>query len=181
MRCRAARSERVAVAAGASGLLGVCLQRGAGAEVDDETDVGFVHPHAEGNGGDDDARLTAHEAVLVGGAQSRLESGVIGDRAYAVVAEDPGQVLGIPAGRDVDDALPAQLPAEGDDAARLLLFGAKSLRGVEQVGTEGAGADDVEIAPERDDSEDAVSSEAVAVIASNGGSPSSGSAAGIDR
>ena len=148
--------------------------------MDDETDVGLVHSHAEGNGRDDDARLTAHEAVLVRGAQSRLESGVIGHRAYAVITEDPGQVLSIPARRDVDDALPAQLPAEGDHAPRLLLFGTKSLRGVEQVGTEGAGADDVQITPKRRRREDAVSSEAVAVIASNG-SPSSGSAAGIDK
>jgi hypothetical protein len=117
--------------------------------MDDETDVWFVHSHAEGNSGDDDARLTAHEAVLVRGAQSRLESGVIGHRAYAVVAQYPGQVLGIPARRDVDDALPAQFLAEGDDSSRLLLFGTKSLRGVEQVGTEGAGADDVQITPER--------------------------------
>jgi hypothetical protein len=66
--------------------------------VDDEADVGLVHSHTEGNGGDDDACVAAHEAVLVGGAQSRLQPGVIGNRAHPVVAEDPGQVLGIAAG-----------------------------------------------------------------------------------
>ena len=90
--------------------------------MDDEADVRLVHSHAEGDGGDDDARVTAHEAILVGGAQSRLESGVIGNRAHAVVTQHPGQVLGIAAGGDVDDALPAQLPAERDHAACLFLL-----------------------------------------------------------
>src|ERR671913_1148650 len=94
------------VATGASRLLRICLQRRARAEVDDEADVGLVDTHAEGNRGDDDARVATHEAVLVCGAQPWLESGVIGDGAYAVVAQHPGKVLGIAAGRNVDDALP---------------------------------------------------------------------------
>src|SRR5215211_6632063 len=61
-----------AVAPGTTGLLGICLQRCARAEVNDEANVALVYPHTEGNGGDDYASIAAHEAVLVGGAQPGL-------------------------------------------------------------------------------------------------------------
>ena len=116
--------------------------------MDDEADVGFVYAHAEGDGGDDHTSIAAHEAVLVRRPESRFESGVIGDRTYAVVAEYPGQVLGIAARRNVDDPLPAHFAAEFDDAASLLLLCAEFLRGIEQVRSKATNTDHVEVATE---------------------------------
>ena len=88
----------LAVAAGATRLLGIGLQRRAGAEVDDEADVGLVDAHTKGNGGDDDARVAAHEAILVGGAQPGLEARVIWHCPHTIIAEDAGQILCIATG-----------------------------------------------------------------------------------
>jgi hypothetical protein len=58
----------LAVSAGAPGLLHVGGEASGDARVDHEPDVGLVHPHPEGDRGDDNRELVGHEALLNIGA-----------------------------------------------------------------------------------------------------------------
>ena len=54
--------------------------------MDDEADVGLVHPHAEGDGGDHDGAVLGQEALQPPVAVLGVETGVIGDGVDAAVA-----------------------------------------------------------------------------------------------
>ena len=61
-----AAGMQMGVAAGASRLLYVVLQRIGDIVMDHQPHVALVHAHAEGRRGDDDAHLVVHEGLLVG-------------------------------------------------------------------------------------------------------------------
>ena len=69
---------RIAVAAGAAGLLVKGLDRLGQAGMGDEADVRLVDAHPEGDGRDHHHILAADERPLVGGADPRVEPGMIG-------------------------------------------------------------------------------------------------------
>ena len=84
--------------------------------MDDETDVGLVDAHAEGDGRDDHLDVLHEEAVLVLGAGFRVQAGVIGEGLDAVDGEQLGQFLHLLAAQAVDDAgLAGVLADEADD------------------------------------------------------------------
>jgi hypothetical protein len=75
---------RLAVAAGAAGLLVVALDVLGQVEVGDEAHVGLVDAHAEGDGGHHHHALLAQEAVLVAAARVGVQAGVVGQRGDAL-------------------------------------------------------------------------------------------------
>lgn len=68
---------RQAVAPGAARLLVVALDGLRQVEVRDEPDVGFVDPHAERDGRDDDEAVLPEEARLVRGARLGVQARVV--------------------------------------------------------------------------------------------------------
>ena len=95
--------RRLAIAAGATGLLVVGLYRLGHVQVCHEAHVGLVYAHAEGNGGDDDDTLLTQETRLVVGADIRRQAGVIGQGIEALLLQPVGGLLGFLAGQAVDD------------------------------------------------------------------------------
>ena len=91
--------------------------------MDDEPDVGLVYAHAEGDGGDDDRRVAAEEALLGFAPYVILQPCVVGQRAEALLGEPGGQVLSALAGEAVDDgralATLAQQPGQHVEAPAL--------------------------------------------------------------
>ena len=67
-----------AVASGTAGLLVVAFDALGDVVVDDETHIGLVDAHAEGDGGHDDVHVLHEEFVLVLGADLVVQSGVVG-------------------------------------------------------------------------------------------------------
>ena len=67
--------------------------------MDYEADVGLVYAHAEGDGGDDDRRVAAEEALLGLAPNVILQPGVVGQRAEASVGEPGRPSPPCPAGR----------------------------------------------------------------------------------
>ena len=83
--------RRLAVAAGAAGLLVVGLERAREVVVDDEAQVGLVDAEAEGVGRDHQlgaAGLAAHERVLHARALGRGQPAVIDADVDALVAQE---------------------------------------------------------------------------------------------
>ena len=114
---------RLAVAAGAAGLLIISLDRLGQAGMGDEADVGLVDPHAEGDGRDHHHLLGCDERRLVARPDLRLEPGMIGKRRPPGLAELLGELVGLVAARHVDDAGPRllgeqRLQLAGDAVAR---------------------------------------------------------------
>ena len=147
--------DGLAVAPGAARLLGVGFERARGLQVDEEADVGLVHAHAEGDGGDDDAHIAVHEAAHAVGAVLGAEAGVVGERDVGVGApllqfavDQRGHLLAAIARGDVDDAGALLLAADVDDRAQLLLFVRDALHFVEEVRAEEADAHAAEVAAE---------------------------------
>ena len=98
------RLGRIAVAPRAPGFLVIALDRLGYADMRDETHVGFVDPHAEGDRGDDDHVLAGHECRLVGSARPRIEPRVIGQhRAPGGSGQLVRQILHLAPRRGVDD------------------------------------------------------------------------------
>ena len=112
------RLGSIAVATGPAGFLIIALNRFRNPGMGDETDVGLVDPHSEGNRGNDHHVFRSDKGRLVGSADFRRQAGVIGqDRASAGLAQPFGQFLHLAAGRSVDDTRtglvihqPLQLP-----------------------------------------------------------------------
>ena len=95
---------RLAVAAGAPGLLIIGLDAFRQIEMRDEAHVGFVDAHAERDGGDDHDAVLVDEAILIAGAQAGVEAGMIGQRRDAGLGQRGGGVLDLGARQAVDDA-----------------------------------------------------------------------------
>ena len=112
------------VAAGATGLLVVGLDRPGHGLVADRAHVGLVDAHAERVGGHDDPRVARHEAALRLGPRVARHAGVVGQHLDAErVAEAPRQPVALRARARVDDR--GQRPRLGehrrDAAVRRLL------------------------------------------------------------
>ena len=103
------------VPARAADFLIIGLYAAGQVDVEDEPDVRFVDPHAEGDCGDDDNGGIGHERVLVGLANTRIHARVIGERVDAVVAQILRRFLGFLAGQAIDDAACAPVPFEEVD------------------------------------------------------------------
>ena len=133
---------RFAVAPGAAGFLVVGLDALGQVEVGDETDIGLVDAHAEGDGGAHDQAFLAQEAALVGGAFGSGQAGVVGQGGIALGRQPFGGFLDLLARQAIDDAGLAL--AAGQEAEQLLpgvvLFddGVADVRAVE-AGEEDAG------------------------------------------
>ena len=108
------------VAAGAADLLVVALDRLRQVGVRDESDVGLVHAHAEGDRGADDEPVLALEAGFGQPAVVGREAGVVGERGVAGVAEGRGEAFRAGAAGAVDDA---GLAAAGGDVVEDLAAG----------------------------------------------------------
>ena len=93
----------LAVAARAPDLLVVRVERLRDLAVEHPADVGLVDPHAEGGRGDDHLQIRVHEPLLHGVALAGLHAGVVGGGGHAALAQRSGELLGLPARRDVDD------------------------------------------------------------------------------
>ncbi len=114
------------VAPSAAGLLVVALHALRQIQVRDETHVGLVDAHAEGNGGHHHHAVFLDEPVLPLLALGGGEAGVIGERVDAVVDQHLRRLLHRPARETVDDpALAAMLVADETQqlAARIVLAG----------------------------------------------------------
>ena len=70
-------AARRAIAAGATDFLVIAFEGARKAGVDDGADVGFVDAHAEGDGGDDNFKLSALKGALHALAGFCIEAGVI--------------------------------------------------------------------------------------------------------
>jgi uncharacterized membrane protein YhaH (DUF805 family) len=143
-----------AVAAGAAGLLVVGLDVLRQIQVRDETHVGLVDAHAEGDGGDHHDPVLAQEAALMTLAHLGVEPGVVGQGGDALGVEPGRGLLHLLARAAVDDAglalvLVAQ-PAQ-QLALRLVLLD----DGVADVGPVEAG-DEVSRAGQRQAPDDVV-------------------------
>ena len=101
----------LAVAAGAAGLLVVGFDRPRHVEVDDRADVGLVHSHPEGVGGDDHVGTPSHELILGRLACVAVEPGVIDDRRPPEPGHVAADVLAALPARRIDDRR-AGVPAE---------------------------------------------------------------------
>ena len=71
--------------------------------MDDEADVGFVDPHAEGDGGNNDFGLVADEGFLVFFALQVAEAGVVREGAEPFCLQHGGGVVDAFAAGAVDD------------------------------------------------------------------------------
>ena len=111
---------RLAVAAGAAGLLVVGLDALRQVEVGDEAHVRLVDAHAEGDRRDDDDAVLVDEAVLVARARRGVQAGMIGERRDAGLDERGDGVLDLGAREAVDDAGFARVPL-GDELLRAAL------------------------------------------------------------
>ncbi len=101
--------------------------------MDDETHVGLVDPHAEGDRGHDDIRLLHQEGVLVPGTGGGIHPRMIRQRLDAVGHEQFGQLLDLFAAQAIDDArLALMLFDVPDDLAGDVGFGTYL---IEKVGT----------------------------------------------
>ena len=113
MRCRApreilgapeqVRDRGIAVAAGATGLLVIGLDRFRQAGMRDEADVRLVDAHPERDRRADDHVLRCHEIGLVPRADLWFQTGVIGAGRPAAAAQRLGELLGRGAGLGIDD------------------------------------------------------------------------------
>ena len=115
---------RLAIAAGAAGLLEVAFDALGHVEVRDEAHVGLVDAHAEGDRGHHHERAAAvlaaaQEGSLVAGAQRGLHAGVIRQRGHAVLVQEGRHLLDRIAGQAVDDAGLARMLV-ADEAQQLL-------------------------------------------------------------
>jgi hypothetical protein len=70
--------SRFAVAPGAAGLLVIGLDALGDRRMRDQPHIGLVDPHAECDGGGDHHLFRIDERSLVGGAQLRLQPGMVG-------------------------------------------------------------------------------------------------------
>ncbi|KAF5037066.1 hypothetical protein DSECCO2_568620 [anaerobic digester metagenome] len=93
-----------AVAARASRLLVIGLQARGRVHVGHETDIGLVHAHTEGHGGDHDHALLAHEPLLVGLARGGGKAGVVRQGREPFPGQGLGRGLDLLARHAVDDA-----------------------------------------------------------------------------
>ncbi len=103
------------VATGATHLLVVGLDGAGRAQVDHRADVRPIDAHAEGVGGHHDLDAPLREPPLGELARAAVEPGMISHGPPAVADEPVGLLLGLLAGRRVDDrgAAAAARPAEG--------------------------------------------------------------------
>jgi hypothetical protein len=111
------RDRRLAVAAGAPGLLIIGLDRLGQAGMRDEADVGLVDAHAEGDRRDHHHVLARDEIMLVLRAHRRVEPGMIGADHTPLRRQGGGELLGGGAGLSIDDAGPGLF---GDEVGKLL-------------------------------------------------------------
>ena len=68
-----------------------------------ETDVGFVDPHAEGNGGHHDDAGFAQKTVLAGLPVGVVHAGMVGQRVEALGAKKRAGLVDLFAGQAIDD------------------------------------------------------------------------------
>ncbi|CRP95037.1 hypothetical protein PAERUG_E5_London_17_VIM_2_12_12_01577 [Pseudomonas aeruginosa] len=125
---------RQAIAAGAAGFLVIGLEALGQVEVGDETHVGLVDAHAEGNGRHHDQAFLVEEALLVVGTQFVGQSGVIRQRGEALVAEEFRDLLDLLPRQAVDDAgIAAPLGEEAEQLLARLLLGHDAVEDVRPV------------------------------------------------
>ena len=72
--------------------------------MDDETHVGLVDTHAEGDGGNDDVDLFHEELVLILGTRLGVEASMVRQSFYSVDNQQFRKVLHTLTGKAVDDA-----------------------------------------------------------------------------
>ncbi len=95
---------RIAVAAGAAGLLVVALDRLRQVQVGHEAHVGLVDAHAEGDRGHDHDPVLAQEAGLVRGARGGVHARVVAHRVDALLHQEGRGLLHGGPREAVDDA-----------------------------------------------------------------------------
>jgi hypothetical protein len=83
----------------------------------DEAHVGFVDPHAEGDGGDHHHIFRADEGTRIGLAHRGIQPGMVSARRPPAAAERGRQFFGLGAALRVDDARTRRF---GDEAGKLL-------------------------------------------------------------
>ena len=93
-----------AIPAGAADLLVIAFDALRQIMMNDEAHVGFVDPHAKGDGGDHDGRLIAHEQALVLTPGGVVQARMVGERAVAVPVQLRGQGVHLLPRAAIDDA-----------------------------------------------------------------------------
>ncbi len=127
------RHGRIAIAPGAAALLIIALDRLGQAGMYDEADVRLVDAHAEGDGRDHDHLLAGKEGGLVGGADLRIEPGMIrenGPACHRGPRLSASCSVAARGGR-IDDTGAAML---GENVADLALHPVARLYGVADIG-----------------------------------------------
>ena len=119
------RFRRAAIAPGAADLLVIGLDAFGQVGMGNPADVGLVHAHAEGDGGDHDQPVFALKAGFDDAPVLGLHAAVIMAGGVALVAQRLGQGFGLGAGAAIDDAgLAAAGGGKGEDLlARVVLGG----------------------------------------------------------
>ena len=120
-----------AVAARASGLLLIVLERSRRARVHDEPHVRSIDAHPECHGRDDDVDALAEERILVAAALAVRESRVVRERRHTDAGQPRRKRIDLAARRAVDDARLAAMARE--DLLELPLQRGPRKRAIEQV------------------------------------------------
>ena len=97
-------ARALAVAAGTPGFLVITLERFWQVVVHDPSHIGLVDTHAKGDGGDDYLRVIANERFLVVATRLCIETGVVRQRADAIVLQLRGKLIDALAREAIDDA-----------------------------------------------------------------------------
>ena len=126
-----------AVAAGAADLLVIGLGAVGHIQMHDIADIGAVHAHAEGNGCDDDDRLTGAEATQRVPLVLRIEAGMERHRRIPLVPQPFRHSLRLRSAAAINDAAIALVPA--DEVQKLGGFTQLRRRRQMQVGAVEAG------------------------------------------
>ena len=111
---------RLPVAAGATGLLIVCLERARHGMVHDHAHVRLVDAHAERVRGDDGADVAIHERRLHVVPVRIVQAGVVRERRYASALERLRHLLDIAARCGIDDGHARVLAQHADERGILV-------------------------------------------------------------
>ena len=114
------RFRRSAIAPGAADFLVVGFDRLGQIGMRNPADVGFIHPHAKGDGRDNDQPVFACEPAFDNSAVFAIHAAVIMAGIVAVVAKCAGQRFGLGAGAAIYDT---RLPAPHAGKPKNLLAG----------------------------------------------------------
>ncbi len=93
-----------AIASRAADFLVIGLDTAGDVPVDDEAEIGAVHAHTEGVGGDHDGDLAFHEAILGDDAFIVCHAGMVDHVLHLEFAQHLSDALDLFAGAAIDDA-----------------------------------------------------------------------------